>query len=61
MLGGKRALALAVSDSVIGKRLDLNTKAFTVVGVAPAGVSSLDREVVDLWVPIASVVARLLR
>jgi len=43
------------SDSVIGKRLDLNTRAFTVVGVAPVGVSSLDREVVDLWVPIASV------
>ena len=40
---------------ILGTKLELNTRLFTVVGVAPAGFTSLDREKVDVWVPIASV------
>jgi putative ABC transport system permease protein len=40
---------------VIGNRVELNSKIFTIVGIAPPGFASLDRENVDVWVPIASV------
>jgi predicted permease len=40
---------------VIGQRVEINAKLFTIVGVAPPGFTSLDRERVDVWVPIASV------
>ena len=39
---------------VIGTELHLYDKVFTVVGVAPPRFTSLDRENVDVWVPIAS-------
>ena len=39
---------------VIGTRLHLYDKVFTVIGVAPPRFASLDRENVDVWVPIAS-------
>jgi predicted permease len=49
-----RAHLLARRD-VIGSRLEINAKRFTIVGVAPPTFTSLDRERVDLWVPIASI------
>ena len=41
-------------SDVVGTELHLYDKVFTVVGVAPPGFASLDRENVDVWVPIAS-------
>jgi predicted permease len=40
---------------VIGTKLHLYNKVFTVVGVAPRGFASLDRQNVDVWVPISTV------
>jgi putative ABC transport system permease protein len=48
---------LGARPDVVGLRLELNSKVFTIVGVAPAGLSDLDRQKVDFWVPIASVAA----
>jgi putative ABC transport system permease protein len=40
---------------VIGTQLHLYNKVFIVVGVAPRGFASLDRQNVDVWVPISTV------
>jgi putative ABC transport system permease protein len=47
-------------STVIGTTVVINTKRFTIVGVAPAGFTSLDRERVDVWVPIASVASEVI-
>ncbi|HEY4304440.1 MAG TPA: ABC transporter permease [Gemmatimonadaceae bacterium] len=45
---------------VIGSHIEINTKSFTIVGVAPADFTSLDHERVDVWVPIASVASEVI-
>lgn len=46
MLGG--------SDDALGRSLLIQGKTFTVVGVAPRGFSGIDRDPVDVWVPISA-------
>ncbi|HSQ31383.1 MAG TPA: ABC transporter permease [Gemmatimonadaceae bacterium] len=38
--------------SVLGKRLDLDGVAFTIIGVASAGFTGVDLERTDVWVPL---------
>lgn len=45
---------LGEREDVVGSQVELNNRRFTIVGVAPRGFTSLDREKVDLWVPIAA-------
>lgn len=40
--------------SVIGRDIDLNGHAFTVIGVTEPGFRGVDREPVDVWVPLSS-------
>ena len=46
---------LGARPDILGSSVDINTIRFTIVGVAPASFTSLDRERVDVWVPIASI------
>ncbi len=41
--------------TVVGRRVLLQGKTFTVVGVAPRGFAGIDRERIDVWLPISSV------
>jgi predicted permease len=40
--------------SVVGRALLLQGKTFTIVGVAPRGFSGLDRQKIDVWLPISA-------
>jgi predicted permease len=51
---------LGERTDVLGTKLHLYDKVFTVVGVAPRGFASLDRENVDVWVPMASAASDML-
>jgi predicted permease len=42
-------------SSVIGRPILLQGKKFTVVGVAPRGFSGVDRQKIDLWLPISAI------
>ena len=46
--------ALGGSPDVIGRRIEVAGHPFTVIGVAPAGFSGIDRQRVDAWIPIAT-------
>ncbi len=48
---------LGAPRDIIGRLLPINGKQFTIIGVAPAGFSGLDRTRVDLWVPIGALAA----
>ncbi len=50
---------LGERQDVVGSRLELNGKVFTIVGVAPASFGDFDRQKVDVWVPIAAVATEL--
>ena len=45
---------LGGSRSIIGRTVLLQGKTFTIVGVAPSGFSGIDRQKIDIWLPIAS-------
>lgn len=45
---------LAGDSSAIGRVLQLQGKTFAVVGIAPRGFSGVDREKIDIWLPIAA-------
>jgi putative ABC transport system permease protein len=45
---------LGADSSAIGGSLHLQGKTFTVVGVMPRGFSGLDRQRIDLWIPISA-------
>ena len=45
---------LGGDTSVIGRRVLLQGKTFTVVGVAPRGFAGIDRHQVDMWLPISA-------
>lgn len=45
---------LGASDRVLGQPLLLQGKTFTIVGVAPRGFSGVDRQKVDVWLPISA-------
>jgi predicted permease len=40
--------------SVVGRPLLLQGKTFTIVGVAPRGFSGIDRQKIDVWLPISA-------
>jgi predicted permease len=46
--------ALTSADDVIGRTLRLQGKVFTIVGVAPEQFAGVDRDRVDVWIPISS-------
>ena len=46
---------LGGGSSVLGRTLLLQGHTFTIVGVAPRGFSGIDRQRVDVWLPISSV------
>lgn len=45
---------MGAADDVAGKSLYLQGKPFTVIGVAPHGFAGIDRQNVDVWLPISS-------
>jgi putative ABC transport system permease protein len=45
---------LGGDHEVIGRTLMIQGKIFTVVGVAPRGFAGIDRQKVDIWVPISA-------
>jgi len=47
------------SRQVIGRGVRLGGQEFTIVGVLPAGFSGVDRERVDVWLPLASAAGEL--
>jgi putative ABC transport system permease protein len=49
--------AFGSSPDAIGRRIELSGHLYTVIGVAPAGFSGIDRQRIDAWIPIASVAA----
>jgi putative ABC transport system permease protein len=51
--------ALGAAHDVIGRRIELSGHPYTVVGVAPAGFTGLDRERIDLWLPVATVASEI--
>jgi len=46
---------LGGTTSVIGRPVLLQGKTFTIVGVAPSGFSGIDRQKIDVWLPISAV------
>ena len=46
---------LGAGASVLGRTLLLQGRTFTIVGVAPRGFSGIDRQKVDVWLPISAV------
>ena len=46
---------LASAEDVVGRTLRLQGKVFTIVGVAPREFAGVDRDRVDVWIPISSV------
>ena len=50
----------AAEEDAIGRTLELNGKTYTVVGVAPPNLGDLDRENVDIWIPISAAAADLM-
>ena len=51
--------ALGSSRDAIGRRIELAGHLYTVIGVAPAGFSGIDRQRIEAWIPIASVAAAM--
>ena len=47
--------ALGGDESIIGKRIKLDTLDWEVIGVAQAGFDGIDRRIVDAWAPLGSV------
>jgi putative ABC transport system permease protein len=45
---------------VIGRTIDLDAFAYTVVGVAPAGFTGVDLRPVDVWVPLSTIGASII-
>ncbi|MFI5229670.1 MAG: ADOP family duplicated permease [Gemmatimonadales bacterium] len=52
--------AFGSANDVIGRRIELLGRPFTVVGVAPRGFADLDRRRVDVWLPIAAAAGELI-
>jgi predicted permease len=52
--------ALGGERDAIGRRIELGGRPYTVIGVAPEGFSGIDREKIDLWIPIASAASELI-
>jgi putative ABC transport system permease protein len=52
--------ALASTSDVVGRTLRLQGKVFTIVGVAPKEFAGVDRNRVDIWIPISSVASETL-
>ena len=50
---------LGGDSAAIGRVLPLQGNSFTVVGVAPRGFAGLNRQKIDIWVPISSVASAL--
>ena len=46
---------LGRDSSILGRPLLLQGRTFSIVGVAPRGFSGIDRQKVDVWLPISSV------
>ncbi|HEX7120885.1 MAG TPA: ABC transporter permease, partial [Gemmatimonadaceae bacterium] len=51
----------AGEPSVIGRAIRLQGKLFTIVGVAPQSFAGIDRERVDVWVPISAMASHTMR
>ena len=49
--------AFGGARDVVGRQLVVDGKRFTIVGVAPAGFTGVDRYPIDLWVPMSAVTA----
>jgi putative ABC transport system permease protein len=45
------------ATAALGRRLLLDGTVFTVIGVAPSGFTGVDRESIDMWVPISALAA----
>jgi predicted permease len=50
----------AGDSSVIGREILLQGKTFIVVGVAPRGFAGIDRQRIDVWLPISSIATELM-
>ena len=50
---------LGASPDVMGRRLHLEGKELTIIGVAPKGFSGLDRLNTDMWTPVSSIAAEV--
>jgi putative ABC transport system permease protein len=49
--------AFSADSAILGRTMRIDTTLFTIIGVAPSGFEGMDLDVVDVWVPLASLPA----